>query len=126
MRFREHGSTQEAKIRLEPREIHARITIGPREARWPSARVTVKIHMVNENGKTVPERIRAVPKVLIDVDPVDVHWTRHGRDLEAVVPAPARPGPWVVRVEVADQYGEALGRDFLEVAPEEQRTARAP
>jgi hypothetical protein len=26
-------------------------------------------------------------------------------------------GPWVVRVEVEDQYGHPLGRDFVEVAP---------
>lgn len=124
VRFRQHGSTREAKIRLEPRDIQAQISISPRAARWPADRVKVKIRLLDSHGHAAPGRIQAVPTVLIDVDPVKVQWTRRGRELEGVVPPPARPGPWVVRVEVADQYGEALGRDFLEVAPEEQRTAR--
>jgi hypothetical protein len=33
-----------------------------------------------------------------------------------VLPQPTGKGPWVVRVEVEDQHGISLGRDFIEIA----------
>ncbi len=40
-----------------------------------------------------------------------------GRHLSAelALPPGVAAGPWVVRVEVADQFGHSLGRDFVEV-----------
>jgi hypothetical protein len=47
---------------------------------------------------------------------VAVSWTRSGNVLSAQIPAATGRGPWVVRVEVSDEFGDPAGRDFLEVA----------
>jgi hypothetical protein len=45
-----------------------------------------------------------------------VAFTREGNRLIGTVLPTANPGPWVLRVEVKDQFGALLGRDFLEIA----------
>jgi hypothetical protein len=63
------------------------------------------------------------------VDPIPLAFTPDGGWLTAELPAQPGPGPWVVRVEVADQHGFELGRDFVEVSravPENSKAKRAP
>jgi hypothetical protein len=50
-----------------------------------------------------------VPTVTLGLDPVDVNFEQEGNTLHAVVLPSAKPGPWIVRVDVADQFGVALG-----------------
>jgi hypothetical protein len=54
--------------------------------------------------------------VKLGIEPIEVTFSRQGNRLVGVVPPPAKPGPWVLRVEVKDQFGALLGRDFLEIA----------
>lgn len=124
VRFREAGADRDsATLALAPRALSAHIEIGPRLAHWPDDQVRVTVRVVDWNGRPVPSWIRLTPRVKINISPVDVHWTRHGSTMTGVVPAPTVPGPWVVRVEVKDQFGEELGRNFLEVAPHTSRVA---
>jgi hypothetical protein len=55
--------------------------------------------------------------VTIGIEPVDVVWRSDGDVLRATVPPSKNKGPWVVRVEVEDQFGIPLGRNLLEVIP---------
>lgn len=126
IRFREAGTDRDqATVRLAPRALSAHIEIGPRLARWPADKVTVTLRVVDDTGRKVPAWVKLEPRVAIDVTPVDVHWTRRDNVLRGVVPAPSGPGPWVVRVEVKDQFGEELGRNFLEIATSAARVASA-
>jgi hypothetical protein len=50
------------------------------------------------------------------VEAVPVVFRREGQTFRGVLPPSKGKGPWVVRVEVEDQHGIALGRDFIEVA----------
>ena len=52
----------------------------------------------------------------LGIEPIEVSFTRDGNRLVGTVPPTAVPGPWVLRVEVKDQFGALLGRDFLEIA----------
>jgi len=82
------------------------------------------VHLFDARGRAVSEAVSVKPQVLVDVQPVDVKWLRTGNALHASIPAPASRGPWVVRVEIADEFGDPAGRDFMEVAgPDSQRVS---
>lgn len=121
--FRDPARSAVASVRLEPRDWRADVTIGPRAARWPSDHVVVHVRAFDARGNALPRWLKVVPKVSVNVGPVAVHWVKSGNTLSAAVPAPMTPGPWVVRVSVTDQFGEPLGRNFLEVAPSRTRAA---
>jgi hypothetical protein len=101
---------------LAPRALHAEVQIGPRMARWPLDKVDVTVQLFDAHGHAVSESTKAVATVLVDVAPIEVNWARSGNTLHAAIPAPHGQGPWVVRVEVNDEFGDPAGRDFLEVA----------
>jgi hypothetical protein len=54
-----------------------------------------------------------------------VNFEQDGNTLHAVVPPSSKPGPWILRVDVADQYGGALGHDFLEIAAQPRKAGPA-
>jgi hypothetical protein len=115
VRFRLPGATAEAKLWLVPRQIRARVEFGPAVPTWPKDALEIRVS-VEENGATPKERVEVRPKVLLGVDPIEVSFVREGDVLRGVLPAQAGKGPWVVRVEVEDQTGTELGRNFIEVA----------
>ncbi|HVU00855.1 MAG TPA: hypothetical protein VHE30_03855 [Polyangiaceae bacterium] len=121
VRLRAAGTTEETALRLEPKGLRATVAIGPKIARWPADRVVVDVDLYDTNGRPVPESTKVLPSVTVNLEKVDVSWTRKGTTLHAMLPAGASPGPWVVRAEVTDERGELLGRDFLEVAPASAR-----
>jgi len=51
----------------------------------------------------------------VDLDRPKLTWTHEGANWKAtVMPYPA-PGPWVVRVEVEDRTGTAIGASLVDV-----------
>ena len=83
------------------------------------------MRVYDARGQAIAESIEVKPTVLVNVQRVEVRWVRTGNALNAVIPTPAGHGPWVVRVEVNDEFGDPAGRDFLEVAGDsEQISAR--
>jgi hypothetical protein len=114
--FRLPGTLDTATARLEPRGIYADVHIGPRRAIWPRDPVTIDIELKSKSGEPIPPFLHAVPKVTLGLDTISPNFTQRGSTLHAIVAPSSKPGPWVVRVEVADQFGLPLGRDFLEVA----------
>jgi hypothetical protein len=64
--------------------------------------------------------------VTINIDPVEPSWERSGSVLRTRLARPLGGAPWMVRVDVLDENGASLGRDFTEVgyakpAPSAQR-----
>jgi hypothetical protein len=116
LRLREPGSTDEVRVALEPRTLHADVAISPKSARWPQDKIEVSVRLFDARGHAVSESTKVKTTVLVDVQPVEVTWVRAGNVLNAQIPAASGRGPWVVRVEVTDEFGEPAGRDFLEVA----------
>ncbi|HVJ16481.1 MAG TPA: hypothetical protein VM686_13665, partial [Polyangiaceae bacterium] len=103
-------------LNIAPRTVRARVAISPARATWPGDTLTIDIALEDPSGQPVPDSIEIRPKVLLGVEPITLEFKRVGRKLRAVVPAQPGPGPWVVRVEVNDQYGLPLGRGSLEIA----------
>jgi hypothetical protein len=119
--FRMPGVLDTAVARLEPRGLYADVHIGPQRALWPRDPISIDIQLKSKTGGEVPSFVQVVPTVTLGVDPVDLNFTQEGNTLHAVVPPSTKPGPWILRVDVADQYGVALGHDFLEIADQARK-----
>jgi len=123
--FRMPGVLDTAIARLEPRGVYADVKIGPQKALWPRDPISIDIQLKSKTGAEVPAFLQAVPTVTLGTDPVDVNFEQEGNTLHAVVTPSAKPGPWIVRVDVADQYGVDLGHEFLEIATQARKTPPA-
>lgn len=123
--FRIPGTYDTGVARLEPRGIYADVQIGPQRALWPRDPISIAIQLKSRNGGEIPAFIQAVPKVTVGIDPVDVSFEQEGNTLRAMVPPSATRGPWILRVDVTDQYGGPLGHDFLEIAAQPRKRAPA-
>jgi hypothetical protein len=125
--FRQPGTLDSATARLEPRGVYADVRIGPKNALWPRDSVSIDIQLKTISGGEIPAFLQVVPKVTLGLDPLEVSFEREGNVLHAVVLPSSKPGPgpWVLRVDVADQFGVALGHDFLEVASQPRKRAPA-
>jgi hypothetical protein len=120
--FRFPGSDDETIARLEPRDVYAEVFIGPKLATWPKDNLELTIRLRTRAGAPAPGFIEIVPKVHVGIEPLEVTWRRIGNDLRATVPPQAGQGPWVIRVDVTDQFGIQLGRDFVEVAEQKPKS----
>jgi hypothetical protein len=114
--FRVPGSVYPTTARLRPRSAYAHVQIGPSRAVWPNDSVEIVVELRTHAGQSIPEWLELKPEVKLGIEPIEVGFKREGNRLVGVVPATAVPGPWVLRVEVKDQFGALLGRDFLEIA----------
>ena len=114
--FREPGSGSTAGTSLEPRAIEADVKLGPSTATWPKDDVEVSIQLRATSRGTPLDLVEPRPKVTVGLQPVSVAWRWESSRLRGTVPRQEGAGPWVVRVEVEDQFGVPLGRNVLEVA----------
>ncbi len=121
---REPGSLDVAIAKLQPRNITANVEIGPKTAVWPDDDVEISIQLQATSSEPPPNFIEPRPKVTVGIDPVEVAWRWEGSVLKGKVPPSESSGPWVVRVEVEDQFGLPLGRNFLEVVPRRMANQR--
>ena len=116
LRLRRRGESREVQVQLVPRSYQARIRLTPTNARWPQNPVEVEIELVSGNGMPAPSDIELIPRVTLDQEVLTLSFQREGGKLRATVPPRNDRKPHVVRVEVSDQFGFFLGRNFLEVA----------
>jgi hypothetical protein len=119
--FRLPGMLDTAIARLEPRGIYADVRIGPQRAIWPRDPISIDVQLKSQYGGDVPAFVQAIPTVTIGVERVDVKFEQDGNTLHALVPPSTKPGPWILRVDVSDQFGGALGHDFLEIASQRRK-----
>ncbi len=122
MFLRPVGADQDLPIRFVPRSVRARIEIGPKRPSWPNDPLKISIKLEDPSGQPIPEWLEMMPKVRIGLLDIDVDFRRVGQSVEATLPPRRGPGPWVVRVDVEDQYGYELGRDFVEIAASAKRS----
>jgi len=116
LRLREPGTVREIRVGLEPRSLRADVQITPKHPHWPEDMLEVTVQLFDARGRAVPESTTVKATVMVDVQPVEVTWLRSDNTMHTFIPAPISRGPWVVRVEIADEFGDPAGRDFVEVA----------
>ena len=115
LRLREPGTKEELGIRLEPRTLKADIDIGPKTARWPGDALSITVKLFDHKGRPVLEQLKTKPQVFVNVGRVDANWTHSGNVYSAKVAPVNGEGPWVVRVQVNDDFGDQAGHDFIEL-----------
>jgi hypothetical protein len=115
LRLREPGAKEELSIKLEPRTLRADVEIGPKTARWPGEALQVTVKLFDHSGRPLKDELKNKPQVFVNVKPVEPTWTHSGNTYTAKVPPATGMGPWVVRVEVNDDFGDSAGRDFIEL-----------
>ena len=124
VRLREPGTVSEVQVGLEPRTLRADVEISPKHAHWPEDMIEVTVHLFDARGRAVAESVLVKPTVLVNVQPVDVTWMRSDNAMHTFIPKPTERGPWVLRVEIADEFGDPAGRDFMEIAgPDNDRVS---
>jgi hypothetical protein len=117
VRLRAVGTDASRDLWLMPRTARAKVHFGPRAPSWPGAPLEIDVQVDAEGG----DAGEVAPAVSVGVEPVAVEFTRQGSRWHGVLPPRSGKGPWVVRVEVKDQSGLTLGRDFVEVAAGDAR-----
>ncbi|MBN2192293.1 MAG: hypothetical protein JW751_05710 [Polyangiaceae bacterium] len=118
IRLRTKGGGATTVLELVPRRVSAAIGIGPRNATWPSVPATVDIQLVGDRGGPAPATIEARPRVLLGIQEIPVKWRHEEGRLHATIQPQDGPGPWLLRVEVTDQYEIPLGQESFEIAPD--------
>lgn len=109
------GTAGSSVVRLVPRKLAARIRFGPVNLDWPGPPASVTVELTND-GQPIPSWLVPVAAATLNLEPVATDFVRQGDTLAAAITAPDEGGPWVLRVEVRDQTGALLGRDFQEIA----------
>jgi hypothetical protein len=115
LRLREPGTKEELGIKLEPRTLKADVEIGPKSARWPGEPLQVTVKLFDHRGRPLKDPLKTKPHVFVNVKQVEPTWTHSGNTYSAKIAPAAGSGPWVVRVEVNDDFGDPAGRDFIEL-----------
>lgn len=112
--FRAAGASDSTELWLIPRKARAQIEFGQRSPRWPGEPLPISVRIEEKDEPATWANVK--PTVMVGVEPVAVEFKRDGQWLRGSLPARPGTGPWVVRVEVKDQTGLELGRNFIEVA----------
>jgi hypothetical protein len=109
------GGGDPSTLTLVRRENLVTAWVGPKTVTWPLDDVELRVELADHHGKPLSPRIEPVAKVMLGIEPMQVEWVKEGPTWRALLPAQTGHGPWVVRLEIVDQYGGLIGRDFVEV-----------
>jgi hypothetical protein len=118
VRLRQAGDESSVELLLIRRTLRALVEVGPATAHWPSTPVQIAVRLVDELGRPFDPPPPVRPQIRLGVEPIEASWRQEGAVLTATVEPHALPGPAVLRVEVADDRGVVVGRNFLELVPE--------
>jgi hypothetical protein len=114
-RFRLVGDpSSESSVELQRRALRADIEIGPKSARWPVDPVDITVTVRDPAGLVDASAVTPKLRVLLGLTELPVPWNHRGPVWTARL-APRNVGPTVVRVMAEDEFGNSLGRTFLEV-----------
>lgn len=100
-------------IRLGTSTLHADVWVGPKTAVWPFDPIDIEVRL-RDDARPLPDEPPRLT-VTVNLEETPVAWRREGGVYRAHLEPRDPPGPWVVRVEVADAYGSEIGRGFVEV-----------
>ena len=126
LRFRLIGDpSSESAIDLQRRALRADIEIGPKSARWPVDPVDITVTMRDPAGLVDAAQVEPKLHVLLGLTELPVSWTHRGPVWTTRL-APRNVGPTVVRVVAEDEFGNTLGRTFLEVDEKPAKPGDAP
>jgi hypothetical protein len=126
LRFRLLGDpSSESTLDLQRRALRADIEIGPKAARWPVDPVDITVTLRDPAGLFDTAQVAPKLHVLLGLTELPVAWSHQGPVWRARL-APRSVGPTVVRVVAEDEFGNSLGRHFLEVDEKPVKPGESP
>src|SRR5664280_696567 len=106
---------------LLPSQTPVTAHVGPKWVVWPHGSVELEVRWSDSGGRRLPPEVEPTVTVLVGIEPVEVAWDKQADVWHATVAPQSGRGPWVVRLEVHDQLGALLARDFVEVKQQPKR-----
>jgi hypothetical protein len=119
LHLRQAGDSGMLGARVMAQQVKTSMVIGPKSLRWPGENAQIEVSFAGAGGAPPPAWIEPRFRVLLGIDELAVTWRREAGKFVTEVPSQTGKGPWIVRLEVEDQYGNSLGRDFVEISSRE-------
>jgi hypothetical protein len=116
-RLRDPSSGESVSLRLEPLTVKAEIELPHSPRRWPASGLPVTVRLRDQKGRMV-SGVRADVRVSVNLAPQALSWRKGEGTWSSVIASPVGEAPWLVRVEVLDERGASLGKDFAEIGYE--------
>lgn len=113
-RVRDPESGESVSLRLEPLTVKAEIELPHSPRRWPASGLPVNVRLKDQKGRPV-SGVRADVQVSVNLSPQKLVWRQGEGTWSSVIASPAGEAPWLVRVDVLDERGVSLGKDFAEI-----------
>ncbi len=126
VRLRQEGDESSVELLLVRRPLRALVELGPATAHWPATPVRVSVRLVDELGQPFNPPPPVQPQVRLGLELLEVAWQADGATLTATIEPQPLAGPSVLRVEIEDDRGQIVGRNFLELVPEAPAPPPAP
>ena len=105
----------QSKVVLVSRQLEAHVSFNPPHPRWPETPVNIVVKAKDPSGFLDASQETLGISVLVNVNKQDLQWSHAGDTWTARLQPHPAPGPWVVRVNVADRSGESIGAGILDV-----------
>ena len=109
---------------LLPKKSPVSAYVGPKWAIWPHESVGLEVHWTDMDGRRLPDGVEPTVTVYVGLKPVDVTWNKNNDVWRAQLNPHPGQGPCVVRLEIRDQTGTILARDFVEVQRQREHRDR--
>lgn len=107
------GSLDSALALLIPTKLSAEVFAGPKLATWPADPIQIEIQLRGDAER--PALSSLISTVTLGRQPIQVAWRQVGDRLIGTVSPQELTQPDVLRVQVTDERGVPLGRDFVEL-----------
>ncbi len=114
--FKDAASGDKLVVKLLPRALSAEIALSPRTAVWPRDKITISVKISDPRGSQASASAIPTFKLRLGLKPLKAAWTHTGNVWRTSIEPQGGAGPWVLRVDVSDQQGAPLSRDFVEIA----------
>lgn len=113
--FKDEQTGETLRLDLRPRALRADIKLTPRNAVWPRDKVTISVTITDPRGPAASAASQPRFELRLGLKALEVPWKHKGNVWTASVDPQGGDGPWVLRVNVFDEQGASLGRDFVEI-----------
>lgn len=100
---------------LLPKKSPVAAYVGPKWAVWPHESVDLEVRWADASGHRLPDGVEPTVMVYVGLERVDVTWNKEKDTWRAHLNPRPGQGPCVVRLEIRDESGAILARDFVEV-----------
>lgn len=117
--FKLPGTVSVARADIAPRGVRARVDFAPKNPEWPRHTVRARVRLRAQDARALAG-ITPTFRVMLGVEVIEADVQAHGDSYILSVKPHSGPGPWVLRVEVRDQWDVELGRSSVEIVREEK------